>query len=264
MKLIKKYLRQLDRKFLNSKIINYRYIKLLEKQRRSFDRKFSRTTIIKYESKKNLLAELCDKYGTDKGSNKPYDPNQAWAPHNYTDFYHDIFSRNRNTVNSLLEIGIGSNNQSIKGSFIADGIPGASLRVWKDYFPNAAIYGADIDPDSLFTEDRIITFVMDQTKDDSIASFVNLTGQVKFDIIIDDGLHEFHAGLSSFKNLFKYLKIGGIYIIEDVVLDDLISYQKFFLNSHNLVKYISMERDNRGLISIHHNSLVIIEKIYDD
>jgi hypothetical protein len=87
---------------------------------------------------------------------------------------------------------------------------------------------------------------MDQTKDDSIASFVNLTGQVKFDIIIDDGLHEFHAGLSSFKNLFKYLKIGGIYIIEDVVLDDLISYQKFFKLSQLGQIYINGARQPRS------------------
>ena len=42
------------------------------------------------------------------------------------------------------------------------GKPGASLRVWRDYFPNAIIYGADIDKDILFAEERIKTFYIDQ------------------------------------------------------------------------------------------------------
>ena len=37
------------------------------------------------------------------------------------------------------------------------GSPGASLRVWKDFFSNAKIYGSDIDKDILFNEDRIFT-----------------------------------------------------------------------------------------------------------
>lgn len=34
--------------------------------------------------------------------------------------------------------------------------PGASLRVWRDFFPNAVIYGWDIDPSAMvYDEERI-------------------------------------------------------------------------------------------------------------
>ena len=41
--------------------------------------------------------------------------------------------------------------------------PGASLRVWNEYFKNATIYGADIDKSTLFEEKKIKTFYVDQT-----------------------------------------------------------------------------------------------------
>ena len=260
MKYMKTVLRIIDRKILNSYLINLRYITLLKRQRKNFDKNFSTIVQINYKSKENLLAELFDKYGSDKGSNKPFNPNQPWAPHNYSDLYFDWFFDKRNTIKSVLEIGIGSNNPNIKGSFIPEGIPGASLREWKEFCPNATIYGADIDSDSLVNEPRIISAVMDQTKKNSIENYFKDFNEIEFDIIIDDGLHEFSAGLTTFKNIFPYLKKDSIYIIEDVVLDDLISYREFFEDSKDTVKFISLQRDSRGLASIHHNSLVTIQK----
>jgi len=47
--------------------------------------------------------------------------------------------------------------------------PGSSLRVWKDYFKNAEIYGADLDKTILFNnEDKIHTFYVDQLDSGSI------------------------------------------------------------------------------------------------
>ena len=37
-----------------------------------------------------------------------------------------------------------------------------------------------------------------------------------FDIIIDDGLHEFHANKCFFENSIEKLNPGGFYIIEDI------------------------------------------------
>lgn len=38
----------------------------------------------------------------------------------------------------------------------------------------------------------------------------------QFEIIIDDGLHTFKTGISTFENSFHKLKPNGIYVIEDV------------------------------------------------
>ena len=53
------------------------------------------------------------------------------------------------------------------------GKPGASLRVFRDYFLNAKIYGADIDKNILFTSDRIFTYYVDQLDEISILSMWN-------------------------------------------------------------------------------------------
>ena len=48
------------------------------------------------------------------------------------------------------------------------GKPGASLKVWKDYFKNAKIFGADIDKRILFQEERINTYEVNQLDPSSI------------------------------------------------------------------------------------------------
>ena len=66
--------------------------------------------------------------------------------------------------------------------------PGASLRVWRDYFPGANIFGADIDQDILFSENRVETFYLDQTSKESIDAMWRAIKISDFDLIIDDGL----------------------------------------------------------------------------
>ena len=96
------------------------------------------------------------------------------------------------------------------------GKPGASLRVWKDYFSNAEIFGADIDKNILLSEDRIKTFYVDQLDANSIKQMWSSINKKNFDLIIDDGLHDYEAAKSLFFASYSKLKKGGIYIIEDV------------------------------------------------
>ena len=173
------------------------------------------------EYKKNdnsLINSLCDKYGSDKGEvnndNNPY----VWDSHNYADIYDLLFRLRRNDVQLVLECGLGTNNPEIYSSMGVDGKPGASLRLWRDYFKNARIIGCDIDERVLFNEERIQTYGCDQTDQSSIAKFIeeaNISAQ-SVDIIIDDGLHEFHAGKSFFEGTIKYLSENGLGVIEDV------------------------------------------------
>jgi hypothetical protein len=120
-----------------------------------------------------VLNTLCELYGSDKGfiSNskelRPY----SHEPHTYTRVYADLFSDHRDEQLVVFECGIGTNNPRLASSMGINGKPGASLRVWRDYFPNATVYGADIDSSTLFTEDRIFTEYMDQTDPKSIKAF---------------------------------------------------------------------------------------------
>lgn len=183
------------------------------------------------------LAELCDHYGSDKGSAGQKISNYTWQPHSYTEFYGLVFGPRRLTVQTVCEIGIGTNNSDIVSNMGLNGKPGASLRVWRDYFPNAKIVGGDIDKRILFSEDRINTYHIDQTNKVSIDHFYQSTGIEKFDIIIDDGLHTFDAGCCLLINSLKHLNDGGMYIIEDISDKDLLKYN-IFLKSALLSFYI--------------------------
>jgi hypothetical protein len=227
-----------------------------------------------YKIHSSELARLSAKYGTDKGG--PYTPEENYEHfyHTYTDLYELFFSNCRDSVRLIFECGIGSNDSSISGNFrfwneqITDNLktenvhaPGASLRMWEEYFPNAQIFGADIDSSCLFQEGRIKTFQLDQTVSDSVKNFWDSVGLFNFDIMIDDGLHEFEAGKCLFENSIARLKVGGYYIIEDVLLSDLISYQDFFQAKPYNVFQFSMQRTSLGLESINHNSVVLIRKL---
>lgn len=202
-KILPNYLVNLIRKYINLNIINN--IK-------------SDVKNISYSNKSNLLSELCEKYGSDKGfvnldiDQKPYN----WHPHTYATYYHSIFNLSRENINNVFECGLGTNNPNLKSNMTKNGIPGASLRVWRDYFFNAKIYGGDIDKEILFEEHRIKTFYVDQLDSNSIKSMWENIEVKEFDIIIDDGLHEPEANYNFFINSFHKLKKNGIFVIEDV------------------------------------------------
>ena len=138
------------------------------------------------------------------------------------------------------------------------GRPGASLRVWSEYFPNAKIFGADIDKNILFKEGNIQTFYVDQTSSDSVKNMWNDVKQDSFDLIIDDGLHTFDAGVCFFKNSIDRLSSNGIYIIEDVSKESLKSFSEFFKDSEFQVDFVPLFRPMLPLCS---NSLIVIRKM---
>ena len=71
-----------------------------------------------------------------------------------------IFSNSRNDIKLLFECGIGTNNPNLISSMGADAKPGASLKMWEDFFPNASIFAADIDKDVLINKGRIKSFLL--------------------------------------------------------------------------------------------------------
>ena len=164
---------------------------------------------------KNELDDLSDRYGTDKGGT--YAP-VSWDTHSYTAIYDLIFGHVDPDV--ILECGIGTSNPENQSSMGADYSPGASLRMWKEYFPDSQIIGLDIDKEILFQEDRIETYQVDQTSETSINSFLSrFENELQIDIVIDDCLHTPEAALTLFHGLFAHLSVGGFYVIEDLKID---------------------------------------------
>ncbi len=204
-----------------------------------------------FVAKRSRPSELCrlfDFYGSDKGSNSTgglyiY----GHSPHSYGDIYEHLFCGIKENNISLLECGIGSANLEVPSNMGLDASPGASLRAWRDYFPNASIYGCDIDKSCLIEEDRISSGYADQLEIDSIAAMWEGFGRPLFDIVIDDGLHTADAATSLFRGLSQYLSKTGIYIIEDVAPVELIKIDEFLCASRvNYTFYAGLRRQKHG------------------
>lgn len=229
---IKKIIFKIDKLLLGGFIlrnyISYRANKSIAFKKEVFNYGFD-VQYKKYDE--SLLNNLCDTYGSDKGEISPNSNPYAWASHNYADFFSLIFGLGRNNVTKVIECGLGTNNPKLASSMGMDGKPGASLRMWRDYFPNASVIGCDIDIDVLFSEERIKTFHCDQTSSNSIKDFLKNSelSENSVDVIIDDGLHKFFAGKCFFENMITTLRQDGIYIIEDVSHIDVIKYKEYFL-----------------------------------
>ena len=89
---------------------------------------------------------------------------------------------------------------------------GHSLKMWRDFFPNARIIGIDINPPVLDIEGCEF-YICDQNNPETINTVLK---DIEFDIIIDDGSHVLEHQITSFKTLFDKVKKDGLYIIEDI------------------------------------------------
>lgn len=129
-----------------------------------------------------------------------------WGGHWYAQHYEHHFRRLRRKPIVLIEIGIGGYDNPNSG--------GASLRMWKDYFPRGSIHGVDIHDKHPQEAHRITTHIGDQSDGDFLRGLVARTGTP--DIIIDDGSHVNRDVTATFEVLFPLLATNGIYVIEDL------------------------------------------------
>ncbi|MFG2231667.1 hypothetical protein ACGFNX_16955 [Streptomyces sp. NPDC048723] len=141
------------------------------------------------------LSELSLRNGSDK-----------WGLHYYTPHYETHFGRLRDRPLTIVELGIGGYGEPTAG--------GASLRMWKRYFPRAVIYGVDIFDKAPLREPRIHTIQGDVSDPAFLRSLGEEIGPV--DIVIDDGSHYCPDVISGFRSLFGLVRPGGLYVIEDL------------------------------------------------
>ena len=137
----------------------------------------------------DILTKLAIKYKTDK-----------WGKHHYTPIYHDLFKDKKESVKKVIEIGVAE---------------GAGVRMFRAYFPNAMIYGAELEEERLFEEDRIKVVKCNQWLLDDLVRLVEVTGK-DVDLVVDDGSHVPEDQVASCIALMSMLDKDVTYIIEDV------------------------------------------------
>lgn len=159
------------------------------------------------------LCELAQKYGTDK---VPWVNDKVWG-HSYTPVYYEKFKDIRNSVKKVLEIGIGTQkSMPRKLRKVSNYKTGASLFMWRDFFPNAEIYGIDILPECMVEgEDRIHTYLIDQADKTQLKNLLEIIG-TDIDIVIDDGSHWAVHQVFTCMILKELLPKDVIYVIEDI------------------------------------------------
>ena len=205
----------------------------------------------------NVLAptEMCrvmTKYGSDKS-----------RLNNYTPVYSALFKRRREQPLRVFELGVGTNNPDAPSNMGVFGSPGASLRGWRELFPHALLYGADIDRAILFQEDRIKTFHCDQLDRSSIRELWSRSDlQGDMDIIIEDGLHTFEGNVSFLEESLNHLRPGGIYVVEDIMWSDVDKWydrvEAIYSKKYPTYEFAFVVLANRGC-----NNLLVIRRATD-
>jgi predicted O-methyltransferase YrrM len=149
--------------------------------------------------------------------------------HGYAEKYDFYFQNIKNSPTQMLEIGV---------------LNGSSLRMWDRYFSSIQISGIDINPDcKRFEKQNIKIYIGDQSDTEFLSR--NFSDS-EFDIIVDDGSHIPSHQIASFEFLFKKLKPGGIYVVEDLHTS-YCNHSKFSSEGVSFVDYLKNRVDDLQL-----------------
>ncbi len=149
-------------------------------------------------SDERYLGELFTRFGTDKGT---------WG---YTEYYAGLMGPRRFDVKRVLEIGICGYRD------IPNNVVGASLFVWRDFFPNAEIFGLDNDGRFIFNDQqRIRTLRCDAYDPAQLHEAIEQFGG-EFDMVVDDAVHDPAPQIQLMNQLAPYVVPDGRYFMEDV------------------------------------------------
>lgn len=197
---------------------------------------------LRYEERiKEKLIELFNLHGSDKS-----------YLHNYEIIYAHIFMNLPESIN-LLEIGLGTNNTTIISNMGKFGKPGASLRAFSEFLPESNLFGADVDKNILFESSNIRTFYIDQTNYETYSKFLKSVNYIKFDLIIDDGLHLQSANINTLYFALENLKNGGYLVVEDV--------PEFALDTWKIVKNLLNSDFELNIIKTKINYVILVKNI---
>jgi len=197
----------------------------------------------------NLYNRLAAEYGSKNGEMVTTFSDKG-SMHSYVDVYEKYFSTKQENA-SLLEIGM---------------MTGGSMYLWQQYFKKYNLVGMDLslgwNAKRPFQEDLendldvVLLFGVNSRSTD----VPQVVKNQKFDFIIDDGDHSVPAQIDTFNNYWPFLKIGGVYFIEDVVGPNQAQALTKYLSSIPNVKvdhYLGL-KNNRA-----DDQIIIVEKTND-
>ena len=151
---------------------------------------------------------LCEYFNSDKGEkfknqyDKPSKSNKKEVvSHGYAKIYEKYFHKYKEKKLNIIELGSFYGNASAALFF---------------FFKNSQIYSADINPDMyIYNSKRLENFFADTSSRSSIEENI-IKKNIEFDIIIEDASHMLKDQIISLFILFKILKSGGFFIIEEI------------------------------------------------
>ena len=161
---------------------------------------------VKYDLKKYKqeirmsLAELVDNTKTDKNTG-----------HSYLNLYQRLLEKKKESAKNILEVGIGDFFEK----------NGGSIKLWRDFFTNATIYGLDILPiskvmDELLNDERVILYTSIDAYNEDFFKTHFLNKNIKCDFMLDDGPHSLESMIQFIKLYSQIMTDDGILMIEDV------------------------------------------------
>lgn len=211
---------------------------------------------INYKNNSSELCKIGAIYDTDKSSQRNNVSNERHC-HPYTLFYDGLFKNFKNDKLKIAEIGK----------------EGGSLLMWKEYFVNSEIYGFEYNNGYInefkknfnnnFNNDRITLSKIDvYNKESIVKSFSELN--ILYDIIIEDTTHQFEDQIRVIENIYKYLKPGGILIIEDIFKsydeNNYINRLTPILNNFQDYYFIELDHVNKNSTGWNNDKLFVLVK----
>ena len=196
-----------------------------------------KTIVIDSSNHRTELCNIAEKYKADKG---PYSEGSVNMGHRkgYTAVYEMLFGTMRNKSINFCELGLQT---------------GDSIQLFKEYFTDMEYYGIDNNDNSIATctnlnIPRTHYYKVNVSNKDSLEQTFN-SMNTTFDVILDDSSHVPSDQINIIQVANKYLKSGGVLIIEDLernweenIYDEI---KGFIDESFSFYSYIICHHSNR-------------------
>ena len=199
----------------------------------------------------NCPTPLCI-IGSVAGADKsPY--NKTGHRHPYTPIYSLLFSQYKTRPIRFSEIGIAG---------------GASVLMWNKFFENGTFYFFDRDQNFLDHSKAITgsnnTFIlMDVIQEESVKSALDKTGG-NLDVLLDDSSHNPNDQKRIIHQGLKYVRSGGMIIIEDINRKEAESFYEDILkdirDEFSFISFIITEHANKYSPGWDNDKLLVLVK----